>query len=629
MGLISGAIDAHHPAMRRPGQSAPTIKAIMAGASGPSCGPSPSRHHAMKYDTDEILQRLRLGEDSGWEFKEIRFSGNRPVAPKRKVWADAIAALANASGGALLCGVTDEGEVQGMSREQMAALDAMLIEVSTDIVKPPVRIETHHRALPDGKSVLVLEVAEGVQLHESPGGHLVRVGGSKKKMSSDESLRLAQRRSQARYLWFDKQPVPDTGFNTLEEQLWKPLLSAEGRADPERALGQMALLANDSRNVPRATVAGVLLCASSPETMLPQACISATCYKGEDRASGQDDAQEITGPLNAQVEAAMAFVVRNMRVAAEKRPARVDRPQYSKRALFEALVNAVVHRDYTHSGSKVRLSMFTDRVEVQSPGTLPNNLTIDSMGERQATRNEALASVFGRLPVNGIHGSEERQYFMERRGDGVAIIRDETLRLSGRLPKYELVDDSELRLAIPAAPLDMDAVQPIITAWSGGKTVPDVDLLVLFPNKTWQRATTDGNGQAAVGLHTAALPMTVFAAKEGYAAHVERGWVPGEGALAMELKPLPDGDGAVIFPESTGHLPKLDGRLNPVRDAHGRTYLYADNIAINQGQQQPVHFALGEQLHLVDAAGRKLWVRIVEVVGRAALLEHSATADPD
>ena len=581
----------------------------------------------MKYDTDEILQRLLLGEDSGWEFKEIRFSRAKPVAPGRDVWADEIAALANASGGTLLCGVTDKGDVQGMSREQMAALDAMLTEVSKDSIKPPACIETHHRAL-NGKSLLVLEVAEGVQLHESPGGRFVRAGGSKRKMSSDESLRLAERRSQARYLWFDKQPVPDTGFNTLEEQLWKPLLSAEGRADPERALGQMALLTNDSRNVPRATVAGVLLCTSSPEHMLPQACISATCYKGNDRASGQDDAQEITGPLNAQVEAAMAFVVRNMRVAADKRPARVDSPQYSKRALFEALVNAVVHRDYNHKGSKIRLSMFMDRVEIQSPGALPNNLTIDSMGKRQATRNEALASVFCRLPVNGIHGSEERQYFMERRGDGVAIIRDETLRLSGRSPKYELIDDSELCLAIPAAPLEMNAVEPVITVWAGGRAVPDVDLLVLFPNKTWQRATTDANGQAAVSLHTAVLPMTVFAAKEGYAAHVERGWVPGESALAMELKPLPNGDGAVIFQESVGHLPNLDGRLNPIRDAHGRTYLYADNIAINQGQQQPVHFALGEQLHLVDAAGKQLWVRIVEIVGRAALLEHSANADP-
>ena len=69
-------------------------------------------------------------------------------------------------------------------------------------------------------------------------------------------------------------------------------------------------------------------------------------------------------------------------------------PQYSEAALFEAIVNAVVHRDYSIRGSRIRLSMFADRLEINSPGALPNNLTIDSMDVRQSTRNEALASIF-------------------------------------------------------------------------------------------------------------------------------------------------------------------------------------------------------------------------------------------
>ena len=91
-------------------------------------------------------------------------------------------------------------------------------------------------------------------------------------------------------------------------------------------------------------------------------------------------------------------------------------PQYSERALFEAIVNAVVHRDYSIRGSRIRLSMFEDRVEIQSPGSLPNNLTLDSMAARQATRNEALTSALARMPVGGIQGSEDRQYIMETRG---------------------------------------------------------------------------------------------------------------------------------------------------------------------------------------------------------------------
>ena len=584
----------------------------------------------MKYNADEILQRLKVGEDSGWEFKEVVFSSKGVKAPMRDVWADEIAAFANASGGVMLCGVTDAGEPQGMSRDQIDALDNFLVEVSTASIKSPVRIEAHHRQLPGDKLVLVLVVPEGDGLHGSPGGNFVRVGGTKRKMSSDESLRLAQRRSQARYLWFDKQPVPDTGFNTLEESLWKPLLSVEGRASPERGLQKLALLVNDpsgAESVPRASVAGILLCTSAPNDWLPQACIMATCYQGIDQASGQIDSQKITGPLHKQVEEAMAFVTRNMRVAAEKVPARIDRPQYSKRAAFEALVNAVVHRDYTDHSRKVRLSMFNNRLEIRSPGRPPNNLDVDGMMEEggQATRNEALTSVFSRLPVNGIHGSEERQYFMESRGDGLTIIRNETEKLTGHAPKYRLVD-SDLCLTIPAAPLENSEAEPVTTVRCDGQAVANAEILVLFPNKTWKHATTDENGEATFSLHSSVLPMTVFAAKAGYAACLVRDWVPSESALALELEALPNG-GSAIFSESTGHLPGLAGRLNPILDSLNRTYLYADNIAINEGQQQPVHFALGEDLHLVDADGKQLWVRFIGMVGRSALLEYRASQD--
>ena len=196
-----------------------------------------------------------------------------------------------------------------------------------------VRIRTHHRQLPDGKRLLLVEVPEGDSQHDSQGGSYIRVGGSKQKMTSDERLRLAQRRGQARFRSFDEQTVPDTGFGTLDEWLWKPLLTAEGAADPESALGKLALLKPDEAGIPRATIAGVLLCTRNPEQWLPNACITATRYRGKERASGQIDAQEITGPLNRQIADAVAFAVRNMHVAARKEPARVDLPQYSDKAL--------------------------------------------------------------------------------------------------------------------------------------------------------------------------------------------------------------------------------------------------------------------------------------------------------
>ena len=165
----------------------------------------------------EIESQLRSGEDSGWEFKQVEFAGDRPKRPFLGDWADEIAAFANAAGGVVLAGVSDDGHVIGMSRAQIANLDSLLVEVSTDTIKPPVRIRTHHKELSDGKLVLLAEVPVSDSVHESPGGSYMRVGASKRLMGGDERLRLAQRRSQARFLWFDKQPVPETGFRTLAE----------------------------------------------------------------------------------------------------------------------------------------------------------------------------------------------------------------------------------------------------------------------------------------------------------------------------------------------------------------------------------------------------------------------------
>ena len=101
----------------------------------------------MIYSDEEILLQLELGEDSRWEFKQIEFSGNIPKKPRRDDLADEIAAFANADGGVLMCGATDNGDVQDLSRAQMVELDSFLVEVSSDSIKPPVRIRTYHRQL--------------------------------------------------------------------------------------------------------------------------------------------------------------------------------------------------------------------------------------------------------------------------------------------------------------------------------------------------------------------------------------------------------------------------------------------------------------------------------------------------
>ena len=125
--------------------------------------------------------------------------------------------------------------------------------------------------------------------------------------------------------------------------------------------------------------------------------------------------------------------------------ARTERPQFSERAVFEALVNAVVHRDYSMAGVCIRLHLFNDRLELLVPGALANTLTADSLHLRQATRNQLIVSLVVRCPAPTGLGCTR---MMDRRGDGVPIIFKECEELSGRPPAYSLVDDAELRLVM-------------------------------------------------------------------------------------------------------------------------------------------------------------------------------------
>ena len=240
----------------------------------------------MAYSSEQVTEQLSLGEDSQWEFKQVLFEGDRPKSLGRSSdWADEMAAFANTNGGVLLCGVTDQGEVQGMTGSQMNELEKLLVEICSDSIKPSIHINTFRKKVTGKGAVLLIEIPEGYSQHDSPGGSFRRVGSSKRKMTSDERLRLAQKRGQSRFLWFDKQAVAETGFETLDKHLWNPLLSAESSLDPELALLKMGLLVEDETGARRATVAGVLLCSESPEHLLPNACIMATRYLGEDRAS--------------------------------------------------------------------------------------------------------------------------------------------------------------------------------------------------------------------------------------------------------------------------------------------------------------------------------------------------------
>ena len=408
-----------------------------------------------------LTRRVRLGEDSTLELKTVRLSGAGVTAPDRRDFADELAALANSRGGTAVLGVDDRTRrVHGIPLDDMEAVETWVREICNDSVKPALDADILKAELENGEGRLVpvlrVEVPRSLFVHKSPGGYFRRIGSSKREMAPDALARLFQERSQTRIVHFDESVVPATTISDLHYSLTQRFLdgdvddsSPDSSAASENTLRKLRIVADDADGHARLTLAGVLLCTPNPQHWLPHAYIQAVSYAGERTdADYQTDARDIGGPLDEQIAEALHFVRRNMLVRATKTTAREERPQFGERAVFEAVVNAVAHRDYSMAGARVRLHMFGDRLELYVPGALTNTLTPDSLHLRQSNRNELIVSLLARCAAPSGVG---RTRLMDRCGDGVPIIRRECLELSGRLPEYTLIDESELRLVMGAA----------------------------------------------------------------------------------------------------------------------------------------------------------------------------------
>jgi len=409
------------------------------------------------FDTpEELLEKIGLGEDTSLELKAVRFKGHRVAEPVRDNWADEIAAIANTHDGVLVLGVDDKTrDIEGIPLDRLEAVECYVYEICNESIKPPVIFRSFRMKLPDKagdlQPVLKVDIPRSLFVHEGPGGYFHRQGSSKRKLTPDYLARLFQQRSQARLIRFEEQPVPQSSINDLIDDLWRKYAT---RSDEpaDVVLLKRNLLSKEESEVVRASVAGILLCCEHPEKFLPHAYIEAVRYRGKKQDSNyQIDAQKICGPLDQQINQTMAFLKRNQTVMAVKKPHRIEKPQFSERAVFEAIVNAVAHRDYSISGSKIRFFMFDDRLEIYSPGPLPNTVTVDNIALRQATRNELITSLLAETPVVEAVGDVGRGFYMEKRGDGVPIIMDESINLSGKTPAYRLIDDAELLLTIFSA----------------------------------------------------------------------------------------------------------------------------------------------------------------------------------
>ena len=409
--------------------------------------------------SEELLRRIRLPEDSTVEFKRVLTAGRKVKVPARNDVADELAAMANAWGGMLVFGVDDKSrDIVGLPLDRIEVVETWIREICNDAIDPPVSALIRIVELPglDGRAlpVVCVEVERGLFVHRSPGGYYTRIGSSKRQLSSEHLGRLYEARSQSRVIRFDESPVAGATADDVDYKLAKRYLREldedEEGADAA-ALNKLGILTEGPKGDQRLTLSGVLLCTPEPSRWLPHAYVQAVNYVGaREDVNYQVDGRDFGGPIDQQVFEALEFVKRNMRYSARKEKARVEVPQFSERAVFEALVNAVAHRDYSMGGARIRLHMFRDRLELYVPGELANTLKPDTMHLRQYNRNELVVSLLARRRVDPAL-ELGRRYMMDRRGDGVPIIRRHTRRLSGRLPEYTLIDGNELRVVMWAS----------------------------------------------------------------------------------------------------------------------------------------------------------------------------------
>ena len=407
--------------------------------------------------TEELLNQIRLGEDSSLELKDLKYKGNQVNEPHRNSMADELAAMANTANGVFVLGVDDKSKtVVGIPEDKLDIVETWIRGICNDLIIPQLFCRIRKIPVIDengiDKIIIRVDVPKSLYVHQSPGGYFYRIGSSKRQMTPDVLARLFQQRSQARIIRFDEQSVTIAPRECLNKALWEKFRTTLSPKDDEEFLLKLKLLTQDEDGKICPSVSGLLMACDQPHNYLTNAFIQAVVYRGTDRnAAYQLDAKDITGPLDVQINEAYKFVEKNMKVYAIKEPARHDLPQYAMQSIFEALVNAVAHRDYSIQGSKVRLHMFSDRIEIFSPGAIPNTMTIESLPLRQAARNELLTSLLARCPMFSATFPGDRKFLMDKRGEGVPIILSESEKLSGQRPEYRLIDDTELLLTIFAA----------------------------------------------------------------------------------------------------------------------------------------------------------------------------------
>lgn len=350
----------------------------------------------------ELLEIITDGENSGVEFK-------RDVVENHNL-AKELVAFSNLSGGRVLLGVEDDGTIFGITRPD---LEEWVMTTCRDKIRPSIiPFFEVIREVEPGKDVAVVSVTRGLDVHSlwhnNRNTYYIRVGTQSREPSPEELGRLFQQRgafraelrpvSGATLADFDRRRLRDY-FGHIRQQDVPP--------DEDEAAWQRLLVNTEIMTEEGVTVGGMLLFGTTPNRFLAHAGIDAAAFPGTEKDYEARERGALRGPMtplldvnnavveNGLVEQALEFVRRNTPVITVlENGRRIETPTYPPEVLREAVVNALIHRDYLLTSTDIELAIYSDRLEIISPGRLPNGITPERMRTGcRAARNQLLKDV--------------------------------------------------------------------------------------------------------------------------------------------------------------------------------------------------------------------------------------------
>lgn len=350
----------------------------------------------------ELFDIIRNGESSGVEFK-------RDVLENKDL-AKELVAFSNVSGGMVLLGVDDDGSVPGITRPD---LEEWVMTTCRDKIRPAIIpfFETI-RGVETEKDVAIVRVTRGFDVHclwhNQSSKYFIRVGTQCREASQEELRRLFQQRGSIRA---ELQPVSGATLVDLDRRRLRDYFSHVRQqsvpSDENEAEWQSLLINTEIMIDEGVAVGGMLLFGKTPNRFLPHAGIDAIAFPGTQKDYAARERAGLRGPMvpllggddtlveNGLVEQALEFVRRNTPVTTViDNGRRIEKPAYPPEVLREAVVNALVHRDYLLTSTDIELAVYSDRLEIISPGRLPNGITPDRMRAGcRASRNQLLKDV--------------------------------------------------------------------------------------------------------------------------------------------------------------------------------------------------------------------------------------------